>query len=51
MERRLTDHRSKIMDLAGKVSNFGNNGLMYITDDKGQVFDLQSLNMGINKQP
>lgn len=51
MERRLTDHRSQIMNLAGKVSSFSNNGLMYITDDKGQVFDLQSLNMGINKQP
>ena len=51
MERYLTDYRSKVMDLAGKRSNFGNNGSMYITDEAGQVFDLQSLNMGINKQP
>ena len=51
MERYLTDYRSKVMDLAGKRSNFGNNGSMYITDEGGQVFDLQSLNMGINKQP
>lgn len=51
MERRLTEYRSQIMDLSGKYSNFGNNGSMYITDKNGQVFDLQSLNMGINKQP
>ena len=51
MERYLTDYRSNVMDLAGKRTNFGNNGSMYITDEGGQVFDLQSLNMGINKQP
>jgi hypothetical protein len=39
------------MDLGGKVSNFGNNGTMYITGKDGRVYDLQSLNMGINKQP
>ena len=51
MERYLTDYRSKVLDLAGKRSNFSNNGSMYITDENGQVFDLQSINMGINKQP
>jgi hypothetical protein len=51
MERYLTDYRSQVMDLAGKVSNFGNNGSMYITGDDGKIYDLQSLNMGINKQP
>jgi hypothetical protein len=51
MERYLTDYRSQVMDLAGKTSNFGNNGSMYITGRDGKVYDLQSLNMGINKQP
>jgi hypothetical protein len=51
MERYLNDYRSQIMDLGGKVSNFGNNGTMYITGKDGRVYDLQSLNMGINKQP
>jgi hypothetical protein len=51
MERYLTDYRSQVMDLAGKTSNFGNNGSMYITGQDGRVYDLQSLNMGINKQP
>jgi hypothetical protein len=51
MERYLTDYRSQIMDLSGKVSNFGNNGSMYITGEDGRIYDLQSLNMGINKQP
>jgi hypothetical protein len=51
MERYLTDYRSQVMDLAGKTSNFGNNGSMYITGQDGRIYDLQSLNMGINKQP
>ena len=51
MERYLTDYRSQVMDLAGKVTNFSNNGSMYITGQDGKIYDLQSLNMGINKQP
>lgn len=51
MERYLTDYRSQVMDLAGKVTNFSNNGSMYITGQDGKIYDLQSLNMGINKKP
>jgi len=51
MEQFLTNYRGQLMDLGGKYSTFGENGLMYMTDKNGRVYDLQSVNMGINKRP
>jgi hypothetical protein len=51
MERAITNYRGQLMDLGGKYSTFGENGLMYMTDKSGRVYDLQSVNMGINKRP
>lgn len=51
MEKFLNTYRGSIMDLKNKQSTFSDNGMMYVTGPNGTVYDLQSLNMGVNKRP